>query len=167
MESLISVVFSALTLEAVINDYAIEKLSREYFDQYIDRLGPVPKWAIVPELTKKRKISKSVLKDIKELFSLRNKIVHYKSKKIKNFTFEDVKQYSEKITDLQKKEVVVAQHANEATKTVMCVLRELKKIDKSFKTGWTKVDFNYENFISEIEDAEHCFEGLWKKCLKN
>lgn len=46
--SIVSVVFSALSLEAFINDYASQRLSKSYFDNYLDKLDLVSKWVVIP-----------------------------------------------------------------------------------------------------------------------
>lgn len=83
--SLISIIFSALTLEAAINDIGIEYL-KETFDN-IEKLNFPNKWReIIKLLLKKNKEERELKRfnilygDLKKLQKLRNDLVHYKIK---------------------------------------------------------------------------------------
>jgi len=80
----ITIVFSALCLEALINDYCITKKSANYFNQYIDKLDPISKWLLIPQLNTGSAISSDskAFELVKNLFSIRNKLVHPKSKQL-------------------------------------------------------------------------------------
>lgn len=47
--SVISIIFSALTVESFIN-YGILKLTRNYFEKHLDKLSVESKWVIIPRL---------------------------------------------------------------------------------------------------------------------
>ena len=83
--AMVSVIFSALTLEAFINNYAIERFSRSYFDNHLDKLSPVSKWIVIPKLITGNAIDTDgqPYERLKKLFKLRDKLVHYKTKKKK------------------------------------------------------------------------------------
>lgn len=80
--SLISIIFSALTLEATINDIGIEYLKETFND--IEELSFPKKWRITTKLLLKKdtKLDKfnKLYGNLKKLQTLRNDLVHYKSK---------------------------------------------------------------------------------------
>lgn len=80
----ITIVFSALCLESIINDYCVFRKSSTYFKNYIDRLDTPSKWLLVPKLMTNKEISaeSETYQLIKELFILRNNLVHPKSKEL-------------------------------------------------------------------------------------
>ncbi len=82
--ALIVVVFSAFTLEAYINHYGIEHLSRNYFSNYLDKLDLLAKWIIVPRIVKSKKLDpgSKAMQELSWLISLRNRLAHFKSKTI-------------------------------------------------------------------------------------
>lgn len=70
--------FSALSAEAFINYYEVNKISANYFKNYLDKLDVISKWIIIPKLVTGNSIdtgSHSVQK-LNSLISLRNKLVH-------------------------------------------------------------------------------------------
>jgi len=81
--AMVSVIFSALALEAFINYYGIDRFSRGFFDTHLDSLNTVSKWLILPKLTVGRQLSTDgqPYELLIGLFRLRNKLVHYKTRK--------------------------------------------------------------------------------------
>lgn len=124
--AMVSVIFSALTLEAFINNYAIERFSKNYFENHLDKLNPVIKWILIPKLA----IGNGIDTDgqpyerLKKLFKLRDRLVHYKTKKkkVSEMTEED--------------DWITENHSTDALFTVESVLEELVKIDNSLETEW-------------------------------
>lgn len=124
--AMVSVIFSALTLEAFINNYAIERFSKNYFENHLDKLNPVSKWILIPKLA----IGNGIDTDgqpyewLKKLFKLRDRLVHYKTKKkkVSEMTEED--------------DWITENHSADALLTVESVLEELVKIDNSGETDW-------------------------------
>jgi len=88
--STVSVIFSALTAEAFINHYGITKTSRNYFN-YLDKLNLVDKWIIVPKVVIGNSIEPGShsIQCLKKLVSLRNSLVHYKTRKLSIKTIYD------------------------------------------------------------------------------
>lgn len=124
--AMVVVVFSALTLEAFINHYGIERFSAGFFDDHLDRLGPVSKWVVIPRLTVGRELDRGgeSFTLLTQLFRLRNKLVHYKMRK-------------KKIRDLREEEDWVTEmHAEEAVRAVEAAIRDLKAIDASVDAEW-------------------------------
>jgi hypothetical protein len=80
--AMIVVIFSALTLEAFINHYAIENFSKSYLNNYLDKLDPVSKWVIIPKLVLGQTLDTygQSFELLQRLFGLRNKLVHYKTR---------------------------------------------------------------------------------------
>ena len=124
--AMVSVIFSALTAEAFINNYAIERFSRSYFDNHLDKLSPVSKWIVIPKLVTGNEIDTDgqPYERLKKLFKLRDKLVHYKTKK---------KKVSEMVED---EDWVTENHSVDALLAVESILGELSKIDSSLETEW-------------------------------
>lgn len=76
----LSLLLSALGLESHINDFGQRQLGEKYFE-IVDRLNPPSKYRIVTDLVsgKKNWLPEHQLGDLKRLFKLRDKLVHYKS----------------------------------------------------------------------------------------
>ena len=82
--AIIIVIFCALAVEAYINHYGIARLSKNYFSTYLDKLDLFAKWIIVPRIVTGKQLDpgSNSLQDLGWLIRLRNRLVHYKSKKI-------------------------------------------------------------------------------------
>jgi len=80
--ALVVVIFSALTLEAYINNYGISRLSRNYFSNYLDKLDLLAKWIVIPKVVTGKGLDPGspAMQDLDWLVTLRNRLVHYKSK---------------------------------------------------------------------------------------
>lgn len=123
---LIVVVFCAISLEAYINHYAISHLSKNYFETYLDKLGLLSKWIVIPRITTGTQLEVGIrpLEDLSWLISLRNKLAHHKSRKV---SIEEIKD-----TDF-----LWAKDAKRAIETVKNLAQELKKIDDDIYIDWT------------------------------
>lgn len=79
--SLITIVFSALALEAFIYDYGARKTSDNFIQKYIDKLDLVSKWVVIPKLITGKDFPRNgnSFELLKKLVKIRNLIVHYKS----------------------------------------------------------------------------------------
>ncbi len=94
---IISVVFSAMAIEAFVNDYAASCMGDELFYQNFDHLSIISKLQLIAEFILKRKFdkTKSYYSNVKEIFSARDKFVHSKSQSAddyfnkNNITFPD------------------------------------------------------------------------------
>jgi len=122
---MVSVVFSALTLEAFINHYGIERLSRRFFDNHLDSLRPVSKWLLLPKLFVGKQINTGgePFELLGELFGLRNRLVHYKTRR-------------KRICDLVEEDWVTERHARNAIRAVRSVVEELRSIDPEVDIRW-------------------------------
>lgn len=75
------IVFSALSLEAQIYDFAARYFGDSYAAQHLDKLDLVSKWLVVPRLVTGKEIKKdgAAFGHLRELVRIRNSLVHYKS----------------------------------------------------------------------------------------
>ncbi|MHA1329861.1 MAG: hypothetical protein ACTSR2_02175 [Candidatus Hodarchaeales archaeon] len=124
--AMVSVVFSALTLEAFINNYAIEHFSKNYFENNLDKLSTVSKWIVIPKLVTGNEIDTDgqPYENLKKLFKLRDKLVHYKTRK---------KKISEMTED---KDWVTENHSEVSLLTLKSIFNELATVDSSVNTDW-------------------------------
>jgi len=123
---LITIIFCALTVEAFINNYAIDNLSKSYLNNYLDKLDLLSKWIIIPKLIMGRQINtdSQAIQLLKKLISLRNKYVHYKT---------TIKSVSELRWD---EDWVTFEHAKTSILAVRELLSELKRIDPNLNIQW-------------------------------
>ena len=131
--TLVVVVFCATSLEAYINQYAINKLSKNYFKTYLDKLDLLSKWIVLPRIITGKQLdigSKSV-QELSWLISLRNKLVHYKSRKVN-------------VEDLKTDDFLWSEDAKRAIDTVKNIAKELNKIDENIIIDWTT--WKYEKY---------------------
>lgn len=88
LECKISCVLStALFFEAYAFDYCARKSSTTYVKKYIDKLDPVAKWIIGTKLFCNQGLDQGneIIGRLGKLFSLRNNLVHHKTKEGDNF----------------------------------------------------------------------------------
>lgn len=79
-----AIVFSAMCLEAAINDYAGIHLGDRYFETHLSSLDIVSKWVVIPKLVCGNELDKSsaAFGALKKLIRARNQLVHSKSREI-------------------------------------------------------------------------------------
>ncbi len=125
--AMIVVVFSALTLEAFINFYAIEHLSKRFLERHLDRLGPASKWLIIPRLVcgKQLDTNGQAYEGLQRLFKTRNELVHYKGKITPMSQLRD-RDYS----------YVEEKDAEDAISTVWQAVTELSRLDTRVTSSW-------------------------------
>lgn len=123
---LIVAIFCATSLEAYINHYAISRLSKNYFETYLDKLGLFSKWVVIPRIITGMQLDAGIrpLQDLSWLISLRNKLLHHKSRKVS-------------IEEIQDTDFLWAKDANRAIETVKNLIQELKRIDDDIQIDWT------------------------------
>ena len=80
-DTLVSITFSALFTEAVINQFGETYLGNKYFYDYLDKLDPKSKLQVVNRLVTQNEIDKNgeMWSDLVFLIRLRNEIVHHKT----------------------------------------------------------------------------------------
>lgn len=79
--SLIVIIFSAMTIEAYIYDYAARHLGDTYVKDHLDKLDTLSKWIVIPKLVTGIEIPRNDnwRKLLTRLIKARNSVVHYKS----------------------------------------------------------------------------------------
>jgi len=134
--ALIVIVFCATSLEAYINDYAINHLSKNYLKTYLDKLDLLSKWIVIPRITTGIQLDAGVrpIQDLSWLISLRNKLVHYKSRKVS-------------IDEIKSTDFLWADDAKRAIETVKNLAQELKKIDNDIYIDWTTKSYKKYPFF--------------------
>jgi hypothetical protein len=125
--AMVVVIFSALTLEAFINHYAIENFSKSYLNNYLDKLDPVSKWIVIPKLVLGQTLDTDgqPFELLQRLFSLRNTLVHYKTR-------------IKRIDEIQDNDWIREDEAEEAIQAVWKVVGELSNLDDSQAIDWLK-----------------------------
>ncbi|HHC7102354.1 TPA: hypothetical protein ACN341_004464 [Vibrio parahaemolyticus] len=79
-----TIVFSAMCVEAAINDYAGTHLGDKYFETHLSSLDVVSKWVVIPKLVCGNELDKSsaAFGSLKALIRTRNQLVHSKSREL-------------------------------------------------------------------------------------
>jgi hypothetical protein len=124
--SRIVIVFCALSLEAFINDYAIEHLSKSYLEKYLDKLDLYSKWVVIPRLLTGSQLDTGAkpMQDLDWLIKQRNRLVHFKTEAVEVSKVDDkLNLYNEKT-------------AGKAILTVKNIILALHKIDKRAHETW-------------------------------
>ncbi|GDY24895.1 hypothetical protein AHAT_07850 [Agarivorans sp. Toyoura001] len=98
-----TIVFSAMSIEAAINNYAGTHLGDKYFESHLSSLDVVSKWIVIPKLVCGNEIDKSsaAFGALKALIRARNQLVHSKSRKLEPTSpklIEQLESASEKFT---------------------------------------------------------------------
>lgn len=124
--ALIVIIFSATSLEAYINYYAVSNLSRNYLKTYLDKLDLLSKWVVIPRIVTGTQLEtgSKALQELSWLITLRNKLVHYKSRKIE-------------VADIKETDFLWGKDAKRAIETVKNLTQELNKIDDRILIDWT------------------------------
>ncbi|WP_405175575.1 hypothetical protein MHI27_03415 [Paenibacillus sp. FSL H8-0261] len=121
-QSITTVVFISMAIEAYIYDYSARELSDNYPKTYLDKLDIISKWVIIPKLItgKDFPIERQGFQLLKNLFGYRNKLVHFKSTNITSDTLESI----------QEKSVDSFEMALKAVETLIELSNDLATIDK-------------------------------------
>lgn len=125
--SIITVVFSCMCIESYINCYGVLNFSKSYFNNYLDKLDLKSKWVVIPKLVTGNQIDtgSNVFEKLKNVITLRNKLVHDKPK-------------VKKITNVRDTDWIREEDAKVAIDTVKELIIELSKIDHKIDTSWIK-----------------------------
>jgi len=127
LASIVAIVFSALALEAFINYYGTQTLSKSYFENYSDRLDLVSKWLIIPRLSLGKELNpgRRAMNLLRALVHKRNNLVHFKSR-------------TKKISELDwSEDWVNLEDAEQSCESVRTVISEMRKLDKKIETDWS------------------------------
>jgi len=122
---LITIIFSALSVEAFINDYAIRRFSKKYFEKYLDKLSIISKWIIIPRLANGTQLDpgSKAMEELDWLIKKRHRLVHYKTKMVDS-------------GDVKLSHFLWPIEAERAVNTVISVVLALNEIDKRASAKW-------------------------------
>lgn len=116
----IAIVFSAMAIEAFINEYGVSNFSGSYFKTHLDNLSLMSKLILIPKLANQVELDRTgqVYQEVKWLIEFRNYLVHYRSKK---------KQVQEiDMTDpMLQKDFVMESHSDRAIKAMTLLMQSL------------------------------------------
>ena len=137
--ALIVVIFCATSLEAYINHYAISNLSKNYWKTYLDKLDLFSKWVVIPRIISGTQLDagSKALQELSWLITLRNKLVHYKSRKIE-------------VADIKETDFLWEKDAKRAIETVKNLAQELNKIDDRVLIDWTTKKYEKYPFFDRL-----------------
>lgn len=123
----ISIIFSAMCLEAIINHYAINRTSKTLFENYLDKLDVKAKWVIIPKLLSTVEFNREsqAFELLGKVVKLRNDLVHYKSRVIR-FPANMAEQ-------MEKDEKDFYSNVRNSIQAIFSVVEELKRIDLNWK----------------------------------
>jgi hypothetical protein len=123
--ALVVVIFCAFTLEAYINHYGINRLSRNYYTKYLDKLDVVAKWVVVRRLVTGKELAPGsrAVQDLSWLVGLRNNLAHYKSKLLA-------------LNEVKTSDFLWYEDAEHAITTVARIMADLKRIDHRAEADW-------------------------------
>jgi hypothetical protein len=126
--ALIVVVFCALSAEAFINNYAIASLSKSYLESYLDKLDLFSKWIVIPRITTRKQLDpgSKALQDLDWLITLRNKLIHYKSKLIE-------------VGEIKETDFLWEEDAKRAVETARNLVTRLGGIDSRVSVTWLRL----------------------------
>jgi hypothetical protein len=119
--AVIAITFSGMSLEAFFYDYAADALGDEYVKAHLDKLDLKSKFVVYPQLVcgKAPDKSKKAYGSLHKLVSLRNDLVHFKSKA---FKMEELHKAADFHSELNQK---LETGVGNAVKCVMLVMEEL------------------------------------------
>jgi len=123
----ITIIFAAMCLEAIINHYAIALSSKKYLVNYLDKLDLKSKWIIIPKLLSNIDFNRDsqAFEVLDAVLTLRNDLVHYKSRVVK-YTFEEK-------DNISIEEDKLVSGVKNSIKAMICVIEELHRIDPKWK----------------------------------
>ena len=119
-EATIAIVFSAMSLETLINEQAIKKYSNSFFKNHIDQIKLISKFVLLSKLNNTVGLDpdKQEYQELKWLINLRNELVHFKYKSRTIVDFEV------KISDpLKQSDFINEKQAEKAISTVRNVIK--------------------------------------------
>ena len=144
----ISILFSAITIEAFINDYGFTYLGETCFKR-LDKLSIKQKWIIIPKMVTGKYIgeenelnfiSSHYFEKLTKLFKLRDKMVHPKANKMT---------IGNEIDDIYN----LIFKAKDSLETVNILVSALKKIDEKVDIEWLKADSSIKIKSRKFEEG--------------
>jgi hypothetical protein len=122
--SIQSIVFSAMSLEAYIYDYAARALTDSFVSQHLDKIDLASKYVVIFQLVTHEKFPKDtkVYNLLKKLIKNRNSLIHSKSNKI---NIED----HDSLLKLSNSHYHIYNWALDAVEAIDLVIKYVEKID--------------------------------------
>jgi hypothetical protein len=119
--AIIAITFSAMSLEAFLYDYAAQSIGDQFVQDHLDKLDLKSKFLLFPRLVcgKMPTKSSSAYEGLRKLISLRNELVHFKSR---SFPLVDLNKVADFHDDLKER---LRLGVDAAVRSVVLVLTEL------------------------------------------
>ncbi len=119
-ESIITIVFCAMTLEAFINEYGIKNSSKGFYTEHLDNLSLISKLLLIPKLYNMPSLETDgqLFQELKWLIKLRNELTHFKSKE------KNTKELKLNINLHEQNDFILEDHARKAIQ----VMKDLIKL---------------------------------------
>ena len=151
MFSVQTILNSVLCLEALINDYAVFKFSQNYFKNHLDRISLESKYILIPQLSVGKTFDKAEMAymKLKELISIRNKLVHAKSREYDK---------SDTLSDALSDVLEMVKKTKEYYLTIKLIVKEFLQIDPGFEH--LKIYESFFNGEGTIDQMEHYYSTL-------
>jgi hypothetical protein len=171
---IISVVFSAMTIESFINDYAARKLGDKFFEENIDRLQPISKLQIIAKFVFRKELNKSenMFYLLTKLFRTRNEYIHNKSKdgfsyfKKNNLFFDEedaldfekqlyiAKADNFEVEFNQEKKKKITEDLQEAKEAISAIYELVKFFDSNDDNNGSKFMLLHDGYSVSLNDNE-------------
>ena len=131
--SFIVIVFSAITLEAYIYDYAARYLTDSFVKDHLDKLDTFSKWVVVPALITGRELPPhpNWQGPLRQLIKTRNSIIHHKSAEFPPPSL-DTKRYFKK---LKSNSAILLQTAEQSPRLLRMLADKIKEVHPE-ETPW-------------------------------
>ena len=119
---MITIVFSAMAVEAFIYDYAAQELGDTFVKKYLDKLTPVSRCVVIPQLITGKQFPRNsqAFNLLKSLIRDRNALVHHKSSVYPSSRF---------LQEKFERSDQISQRAKDAISTLEALAQELQSID--------------------------------------
>lgn len=126
--AMVTIVFSAMTLEAYINEYAARKRSKSFFKEHLNKLRTQDKWVVISELFSGVPFPKSdnCYQHLDTLIQLRHQLVHNKPKVLDLSDAEAAKKAGDHV-------YAIFESAEQAVQTITEIVRCLIEMDPEEK----------------------------------
>ncbi len=149
----VTIVFTALAVEAYIYNYAAKNLSENFIDKHLDRLDVVSKWVVIPKLITGQDFPKSgqAFQLLKKLIANRNYLVHSKSANL----FSTDEKISEEMSNLvfskaAKKMIAFTDSLLESAEEAIRTLDELSIVIESLDSNEHTSVF-FKSFVGQAK----------------
>lgn len=142
--ALVAIVFSAMCLEAIINDFGSMLSSQSFFKRHLDNLKPETKWLMIPAVTVGQSIptDSQAFELLSRLFKLRNKLVHFKPRTV---SFKDRESWDRYTAENE----LMIEAAFEAMRAVFAATAELRVMHEGYSPHLDYFDSKHHPALQE------------------